>query len=276
MPGRLVERAKERDESAFTEFIDLDGDCCCVIAYRILRDTKRAQDAVQQALIFAWRELPSLRDPERFEFWLHRTTRTSRRTRRGGLGLHRRGAGTVRSSPVPGLLGTIGTLPRTRAARRRGTSTPIEPPSGKRSRHRRVPDPEGTATPSLARCPRTSAVSTFPATRRYHRGRPRRSTGAGYPHGERHRRARTTWPLTRAAEVCRNTPNRERGPRSRGLPHATWPPRARHCAHMSRQAPWWCPWPILHAGGGDPPSGLIGRRWPLFGSLVRRRDVGAA
>jgi RNA polymerase sigma-70 factor (ECF subfamily) len=42
------------------------------IACRILRDTDMADDAVQSALIVAWREIRSLRDPERFEAWLHR------------------------------------------------------------------------------------------------------------------------------------------------------------------------------------------------------------
>jgi RNA polymerase sigma-70 factor (ECF subfamily) len=69
---RLVERAREGDEVAFTELVDLDGDRCYAIAYRILRDVERAQDAVQQAFLLAWRELPRLRDVTRFEVWLHR------------------------------------------------------------------------------------------------------------------------------------------------------------------------------------------------------------
>jgi len=69
---RLVERAKSGDDLAFSELVDLDGDRCYAIAYRILRDGERAQDAVQQAFLLAWRELPRLRDPERFEVWLHR------------------------------------------------------------------------------------------------------------------------------------------------------------------------------------------------------------
>jgi RNA polymerase sigma-70 factor (ECF subfamily) len=68
----LVEQARDGDESAFAELVDLDGDRCYAIAYRILRDVERAQDAVQQAYLLAWRELPRLRDPERFEVWLHR------------------------------------------------------------------------------------------------------------------------------------------------------------------------------------------------------------
>jgi RNA polymerase sigma-70 factor (ECF subfamily) len=69
---RLVERAREGDDVAFTELVDLDGDRCYAIAYRILRDVEQAQDAVQQAFLLAWRELPRLRDAERFEVWLHR------------------------------------------------------------------------------------------------------------------------------------------------------------------------------------------------------------
>ena len=33
---------------------------------------ERAQDAVQQAFLLAWRELPRLRDVERLRRWLHR------------------------------------------------------------------------------------------------------------------------------------------------------------------------------------------------------------
>ena len=42
------------------------------IAHRILRDAHLAEDAVQSALVVAWRELRTLRDPDRFEPWLHR------------------------------------------------------------------------------------------------------------------------------------------------------------------------------------------------------------
>lgn len=42
------------------------------IAFRILRDADRADDAVQAALISAWRQLGALRDPDAFEPWLHR------------------------------------------------------------------------------------------------------------------------------------------------------------------------------------------------------------
>jgi RNA polymerase sigma-70 factor, ECF subfamily len=69
---RLVERAMTGDEDAFTQLVDMNGNRCYAIAYRILRDVERAEDAVQHALLLAWRELPRLRDPERFDVWLHR------------------------------------------------------------------------------------------------------------------------------------------------------------------------------------------------------------
>ena len=38
----------------------------------ILRDPELARDAVQEGFIRAWRDLPTLRDPDRFEAWLYR------------------------------------------------------------------------------------------------------------------------------------------------------------------------------------------------------------
>ena len=38
----------------------------------ILRDQELARDAVQETYLRAWRDLPGLRDPDRFDAWLHR------------------------------------------------------------------------------------------------------------------------------------------------------------------------------------------------------------
>jgi RNA polymerase sigma-70 factor, ECF subfamily len=68
----LVDVAKQGDEEAFAAVVRIVADRCMAIAYRILRDVDLAEDAVQMALITAWRELPRLRDADRFEPWLHR------------------------------------------------------------------------------------------------------------------------------------------------------------------------------------------------------------
>jgi RNA polymerase sigma-70 factor (ECF subfamily) len=67
-----VDRAKRGDEEAFDALARSVGDRCMAIASWILRDANLAEDAVQAALVRAWRELRKLRDADRFEPWLHR------------------------------------------------------------------------------------------------------------------------------------------------------------------------------------------------------------
>ena len=72
MDRDLVEQAQHGDREAFAVLVRTRGDRLMGIAQRILRDVGRAEDAVQQTLVIAWRELPSLRDPDRFDAWLQR------------------------------------------------------------------------------------------------------------------------------------------------------------------------------------------------------------
>ncbi|HTG41470.1 MAG TPA: sigma factor, partial [Methylomirabilota bacterium] len=72
MQAGLVERAQGGDQEAFAALATASADRCYALAYRILRDMHLAQDATQQALLSAWRDLPTLRDPDRFEAWLYR------------------------------------------------------------------------------------------------------------------------------------------------------------------------------------------------------------
>ena len=72
MERRLVELAMRGDEEAFDMLVGGIGDGLHSVARRILRDTTLAQDATQEALLDAWRYLPTLRDPDRFEAWVHR------------------------------------------------------------------------------------------------------------------------------------------------------------------------------------------------------------
>jgi RNA polymerase sigma-70 factor (ECF subfamily) len=68
----LVERARAGDREAFASLVALTSDRMYAIAIRILRDGHVAEDALQGALISAWRQLPTLRDPARFEAWVRR------------------------------------------------------------------------------------------------------------------------------------------------------------------------------------------------------------
>jgi len=68
----VVEQAQRGDREAFGILARTHGDRLMAIAQRILRDAGRAEDAVQQTLVIAWRELPRLRDPDRFDAWLQR------------------------------------------------------------------------------------------------------------------------------------------------------------------------------------------------------------
>ena len=68
----VVDRARQGDEEAFGALVRAVGDRCMFIAHRILPDADLAQDAVQVAFVPVWRELPALRDLDRFEAWLHR------------------------------------------------------------------------------------------------------------------------------------------------------------------------------------------------------------
>jgi RNA polymerase sigma-70 factor (ECF subfamily) len=68
----LVQQAQRGDRDAFAILVRNHGDRLFGIARRILRELDPADDAVQQALVMAWRELPRLREPDRFEAWLTR------------------------------------------------------------------------------------------------------------------------------------------------------------------------------------------------------------
>lgn len=70
----LVERASRGDHGAFATLVDASIARQEAVARMILRDRELARDAVQDAYIRAWRDLPGLRDPDRFDGWLHRLT----------------------------------------------------------------------------------------------------------------------------------------------------------------------------------------------------------
>ena len=72
MDTDLVVQAQGGDEEAFASLAVAAGDRLHAVAHRILRDIDMAEDATQQALLSIWRDLPTLRDPARFDAWSYR------------------------------------------------------------------------------------------------------------------------------------------------------------------------------------------------------------
>ncbi len=70
----LVEQAREGDHDAFALLAGAAIARLDAAARLILRDPELARDAVQDGLVRAWRDLRSLRDPDRFDAWVYRLT----------------------------------------------------------------------------------------------------------------------------------------------------------------------------------------------------------
>jgi RNA polymerase sigma-70 factor (ECF subfamily) len=70
----LVERASQGDHEAFGVLVGGLLTRLDTAARLILRDPDLARDAVQDATLRAWKNLRGLRDPARFDAWLHRLT----------------------------------------------------------------------------------------------------------------------------------------------------------------------------------------------------------
>lgn len=70
MNAELVRRAQQGDERAFERLVVGRTDRLFATATLILHDHGWGEDAVQEALLRAWRSLPQLRDPDRFDGWL--------------------------------------------------------------------------------------------------------------------------------------------------------------------------------------------------------------
>jgi RNA polymerase sigma-70 factor (ECF subfamily) len=70
--AELVQRAQGGDREAFDRLVTERYAQLFAIAGRILRQREASEDAVQDAVIHAWRNLRGLREPDRFDAWLHR------------------------------------------------------------------------------------------------------------------------------------------------------------------------------------------------------------
>ena len=90
MQRDLILRASTGDHDAFTALAAEAFDRLHRTARLILRRDDLAADAVQEALVSAWIHIRAVRDPDRFDSWLHRLVvhacyREARRNRRHGI-----------------------------------------------------------------------------------------------------------------------------------------------------------------------------------------------
>jgi RNA polymerase sigma-70 factor, ECF subfamily len=90
MQRDLVVCARSGDRDAFTALVRDALDRLHRVARLILRNDDLAADAVQEALVSAWLHIRAVRDPDRFDAWLHRLLvhacyREARRLRRRGI-----------------------------------------------------------------------------------------------------------------------------------------------------------------------------------------------
>ena len=109
MQRDLVERAMEGDHDAFAALVRVSAAGLLRVANLILRDTAAAEDATQEALVAAWRSIRGLRDPDRFQAWIHRLLvnechREGRRVRRAVQPVR----AVVQSTADPDASATIG------------------------------------------------------------------------------------------------------------------------------------------------------------------------
>ena len=72
MDRALVERAQHGDHTAFEALATRSLPRLWSVARRVVGNHHEAEDAVQDCLVRAWRDLRVLRDPDRFEAWLYR------------------------------------------------------------------------------------------------------------------------------------------------------------------------------------------------------------
>jgi RNA polymerase sigma-70 factor (ECF subfamily) len=80
----LVIAARAGDGDAFMDLVQLETPDAFRLSLAIMRHYFDAEDALQEAFVRAWRELPRLHDPERWQASAT-TSRRPRRTARSAL-----------------------------------------------------------------------------------------------------------------------------------------------------------------------------------------------
>src|ERR1035437_3529650 len=73
----LVIAARAGNDEAFMDLVHIETPEAYRVTLAILRQPHDAEDALQEAFVRAWRDLPSLRDATRWPGWFRRITVTS-------------------------------------------------------------------------------------------------------------------------------------------------------------------------------------------------------
>lgn len=91
----IVDRARHGDLDAFEQLVRTRMDAVYRLSYAILGDEADARDAAQETFVAAWRQLPKLRDVDRFDAWFQRVAVNAAR-----MTLRARGRRRVREIPA--------------------------------------------------------------------------------------------------------------------------------------------------------------------------------
>ena len=110
----LIDRARNGDLDAFESIVRARMDAVYRLTSAILGNEADARDAAQETFVAAWRQLPRLREPDKFEAWLQRVAvNAARQTYRARSRRHIR---EIPSSTVFALAERAAGAPRNDAA----------------------------------------------------------------------------------------------------------------------------------------------------------------
>jgi RNA polymerase sigma-70 factor, ECF subfamily len=110
----LIDRARTGDLDAFESIVNARMDAVFRLTSAILGNEADARDAAQETFVTAWRQLPRLREPDKFEAWLQRVAvNAARQTWRARS---RRRVREIPSSTVIALADRAAAEPRDDAA----------------------------------------------------------------------------------------------------------------------------------------------------------------
>jgi RNA polymerase sigma-70 factor (ECF subfamily) len=97
----LIERARDGDRDAFEEFVRTRMDAVYRLSFAIVGSEADARDTAQEAFVAAWRQLPTLRDIDRFDAWFGRVCVNAAR-----MTVRARARRRVREIPAEAVLAT--------------------------------------------------------------------------------------------------------------------------------------------------------------------------